>query len=182
MTRFDPKLASRSAGLLLELLQRDFGGDLVAKMESFEKSVSQYQSNSNEVLSDAMRIGIVLNRLGDSDLTAHLLFNSARLTAWRAFRDEIINACKARAASAGRFGNLSQHRDDVGVKPMDVGALHAGWKGGGKGDRDRKGGKGGWKGGKGDKDHKGGGKGGKGAKGDTSQRECWRRGKIDFQT
>jgi len=128
--RYDPRLRSRAAGQLLELLKWDFTGDVLVKLEAFERGVTEYQIASGEVLSDGLRIGIVLNLVKDVELAAHLLFNSERLATWHAFRSEIVNISKARAAAAGVFSFANAG----GLAPMDVGALNTkGPKGGGRG-------------------------------------------------
>ena len=45
--------------MLLGLLQCDLSGDLLAKLEAFERNLSQYGQRSGEVMSDSVRIGVV---------------------------------------------------------------------------------------------------------------------------
>ena len=61
MARWDPKLRSRLAGILLVLMRFDFTGDLLSKMEEYERAVDTFQNVSGETVSSAMTIGIVLN-------------------------------------------------------------------------------------------------------------------------
>ena len=77
--RFDPRLRSRAAGQLLALLQFDFSGDALAKMEAFERALLVYESNSGEVVPESLRIGMVMNRVQDNELATQLLLNSERL-------------------------------------------------------------------------------------------------------
>ena len=58
--RFEPQAVSRYAGQLMGLLSWDFGGDLMVRLEAFEREISLYESSSGEVLTPAMRIGIIL--------------------------------------------------------------------------------------------------------------------------
>ena len=76
--RYDPKLRSRSAGLLLELLRFDFAGDMLTRIEEFERSVVTFQNASAEQVSSGMKVGMVLNRLPDSELATHLLTRQTR--------------------------------------------------------------------------------------------------------
>ena len=68
---WDPKRKSRMAGNLLELWRPDFRGDLLCKMEEYERAVLALQNTSGETVSSAMKVGVVLNRLRDSELAAH---------------------------------------------------------------------------------------------------------------
>jgi len=133
--RFDPRLRSRAAGQLLELLKWDFSGDTLQRLEAFERALRDYQAAATETVSDSLRIGIVLNRVTDQELAAHLLYNSERLATWVAFRAEIINISKAKAAAAGAFSIAAGSSGYSGAAPMDVGAVdqRGGKKGGGKG-------------------------------------------------
>ncbi len=49
---FDFKLKSCHAGSLLELMKWDFSGDTLTCLEAFERAISLYQKQSEEVLSD----------------------------------------------------------------------------------------------------------------------------------
>ena len=120
---YDPKGSSRLAGQLLKLMSWSFAGDVLSRLEAFERELQNYEARSGEAVSEPIRIGMVLNNLPASPLKEHLVFNAGRLEAWPGFRDEIRNVQTAQAAASR-------------AAPMDLGALG---KGRGKG----KGGKGG---------------------------------------
>ena len=108
--RYDPKIRSRTAGQLVHLLRWNFSGDVLTRLEAFEREVTLYTGNSGETVSDNLRIGLVLNNLEDGGLRDHLLMNAERLQTWPVFREELVNILRVRA----------------GPIPMDVGALGKG--------------------------------------------------------
>ena len=57
--RYDPHISSRTAGQLLSLLQFDFSGDMLAKLEAYERDLALYEQASGEKISDGLRVGIV---------------------------------------------------------------------------------------------------------------------------
>ena len=130
--RYDPKLRSRSAGLLLELMRFDFAGDMLSRIEEFERAVVTFQNASGETVSSAMKVGMVLNRLPDNELATHLVLNAERLKEWSDFKSEIVNISKARAAAAGAYAMGTQKASGGGIVPMDVDALYGGKDRGGK--------------------------------------------------
>ena len=81
---YDPHIRSRTAGQLLSLLQFDFSGDMLAKLEAYERDLALYEKASGEKISDGLRVGIVLNRVTDTELATHLL-NSERFQTWALF-------------------------------------------------------------------------------------------------
>ena len=54
--RWDPSIWLGTAKALLELFQFDIQGDVLAKLETFERGVSQCDMSSGETLSDNMRV------------------------------------------------------------------------------------------------------------------------------
>ena len=54
----DPHIRSRTAGQLLSLLQFDFSGDVLAKLEAYERDLSLYEQGSGEKISDDLRVGL----------------------------------------------------------------------------------------------------------------------------
>ena len=70
--RYDPHIRSRTAGQLLSLLQFDFSGNMLAKLEAYERDLALYEQASGEKISDGFRVGIVLNRVTDTELSTHL--------------------------------------------------------------------------------------------------------------
>ena len=83
--RYDPHIRSRTAGQLLCLLHFDFSGDVLAKLEAYERDLALYEQASGEKISDGVRVGIVLNRVTDTELATHLLLNSERFQTWASF-------------------------------------------------------------------------------------------------
>jgi hypothetical protein len=109
--RFEPKVHTRFAGVLLGILNFDFSGDVLARIEAFERELALYERASGEVVSDGIRVGVVLQRLDESALRQHLLLNSERLAKWADFRAEVVNIRRA------------QQIVSASVQPMEVGAL-----------------------------------------------------------
>ena len=133
----------RTAGMLLELLQWDFSGDLQTKLEAYERVCDQFSAAAGEPLGDYIRIGMVLNRTQDHELATHLSLNFDRLNTWPLLRAAIIDIAQARAATSGSYPGLQQQARGPGDMriPMDVSGLdrqrgrgRGGGRGRGKGD------------------------------------------------
>ena len=67
MREYEPKLASRHVGSLIALLKFDFGTDLIAGLEAFDRAKSLYESAAEETLSDKVLVGAILLNLPDSN-------------------------------------------------------------------------------------------------------------------
>ena len=102
--RFDPRLRSRAAGQLLALLQFDFGGDALAKMESFERAVLMYEANSGETVPESLRIGMVMNRVQDTELARGHLRRECRQPGGGAFGRGKAKAVDAAIPRDGQLG------------------------------------------------------------------------------
>ena len=55
--RYETHIRSRTAGQLLSLLQFDFSGDMLAKLEAYERDLAMYEQASGEKISDGLRVG-----------------------------------------------------------------------------------------------------------------------------
>ena len=121
--RYDSAAATRLAGLLLNLMNWSFAGDIQSRMELFDRELQRYETRAREAVSLNLRVGMVLNGLDKGHLKDHLLLNSAKYLTWQEFKSEIVNYRRATQAVA----------DSGGVAPMDVGAFAKGDKGRGRG-------------------------------------------------
>ena len=106
----EPTSATRAAGLLQELLNFDFDGDIHEKLVKFERDIARYEAMGEEFPAN-IRIGTLIRRLPESGLKQHILLNSTRLMTWTDVKLEIENVRRAQMASAS-----SPH-------PMDLDAL-----------------------------------------------------------
>ena len=82
------------------LLKRRFGEhdetDLAREIESFERDISKYEQQSSDLISDAIKIGIVCGGMAHQGLKQHIGLSTSRLTTKKAVRDEIIHYSRAR--------------------------------------------------------------------------------------
>ena len=120
--RYDRHIRSRTAGHLLSLLQFDFSGDVLAKLEAYERDLALYEQASGEKMSDGLRVGIVLNRVTDTELATHMLLNSDRFQTWALFRRELVDVSRARAAASGAY-QMRRGANDSNTAPMEIDAL-----------------------------------------------------------
>ena len=121
--RYDSAAATRLAGLLLNLMNWSFAGDIQSRMELFDRELQRYETRAREAVSLNLRVGMVLNGLDKGPLKDHLLLNSAKYLTWQEFKSEIVNYRRATQAVA----------DSGGAVPMDVGAFTKGDEGRGRG-------------------------------------------------
>jgi hypothetical protein len=138
--RYDPTLKSRFAGNLLEIMNWDFGGAdaIMDKLHLFEKALRLYETKTSEIVSDNMRIGIVINQLAKNRdhatkaLVEHLVFNADRLATWELVKAEIVNIQHTRSGVRGDFATLGSQVSSgaaSGAVPMDIGQLtNATWQ------------------------------------------------------
>ena len=113
--RYDPHIRSRTAGQRLSLLQFDFSGDMLAKLEAYERDLALYEQASGEKISDVLRVGIVLNRVSD-------MLNAERFQTWAFFRQELVDVSRARVAASGAY-QMRRGATDSNTAPMEVDGL-----------------------------------------------------------
>eukprot|EP00959_Pyramimonas_sp_CCMP1952_P318512 6664635-Pyramimonas_sp.AAC.1 len=119
--RWGPRLRSRAAGQLLEMLRWSFSGDCLTRLEAFERACTQYEKTSGTPLTENLKVGIVLNNLEDGPVRDRMILNAERLQDWPVFKSELEPIMRVRTSAASSRG----------PGDMDVGAL--GLKGGKKG-------------------------------------------------
>ena len=86
--------------MLQSLLKRRFGEhdetDLAREIESFERDISKYEQQSSDLISDAIKHGIVGGDMAHQGLEQHIDLIFSRLATYKALRDEILNYRRAR--------------------------------------------------------------------------------------
>ena len=86
--------------MLQSLLKRRFGEhdetDLAREIESFERDISEFEQQSSDLISDAIKHGIVCGGMAHQGLKQHIDLSISRLSTYKALRDEIINYSRAR--------------------------------------------------------------------------------------
>ena len=110
--RYEPRQRQRKASQLLGLMRWNFQGDILSKMESFEREMKSYERSlgPGNQIQDDLKIGMVMNGLPEGPVRTHLLLNSERLSTWQLYRDELVQVMRVFALAGG-------------PEPMDVGAV-----------------------------------------------------------
>ena len=65
MKRYEPRVQTRYASLLISLLSWDVGGsgDMIGNIESWEREISTYENMTGDLVSDALRLGVVIKNM-----------------------------------------------------------------------------------------------------------------------
>eukprot|EP00971_Amphidinium_carterae_P218839 4343748-Amphidinium_carterae.1 len=90
--QYEPQQRTRFLGQLQALLLWKFAGDIEGRMEAFEREVLR-----GDVVSDALRVGLVLRQLEETKLKEYLLMNASKLTAWKDFKTEVSTIKRTQA-------------------------------------------------------------------------------------
>ena len=80
MTRYEPTVNTRLAGLLQMLMRWSFSGDIQARLKVFEREVLRWEAKAGEKMSANIRMGLVMLNLEEGPLKEHLLMNSSSYT------------------------------------------------------------------------------------------------------
>ena len=84
----------------LRVRRRRFGEHdeigLAREIESFDRDNSQYEQQSSDLISDAIKHGIVCGGMAHEGLKQRIDLSISRLSTYKALRDEIINYSRAR--------------------------------------------------------------------------------------
>ena len=119
---YEPKVASRSQGLLVQILMFAFDmGDFMASLERWETLVRQYDgtvSTPAESIQDSVKTATVISRIAKGPLQDHLMLNAARFSSYDDLRKEMTEILRAQHFMA-RPGAVHAH----GPVPMEIGAL-----------------------------------------------------------
>ena len=111
--RWEPRVPARFRGMLQAVLfpRWDLPGiDATQAITSWEKQVRDYEQQSADKVSDAIKMGVVLHHLPDQSLREHLLLNASRYDTYDKVAAEVRQVTMARAVWSG-------------PSPMDVSAL-----------------------------------------------------------
>ena len=97
---YEPGVGIRYGAMLQSLLKERFGEhdetDLAREIESFERDISKYEQQSNDLISDAIKHGIVCGGMAHQGLKQHIDLSISRLSTYKVLRDDIINYSRAR--------------------------------------------------------------------------------------
>ena len=95
----DPQTGTRHAGMLLELLPYSFEGDILARLEAFERDLAKYEQSTGERMPAGIKIGTVVRQSPEGALRQRLIMNMDRFQTWEVFKHEIQNVKRAQAAA-----------------------------------------------------------------------------------
>ena len=80
---------------------------MLAKLEAYERDLALYEQASGEKISDGLRVGIVLNRVTDTELATHLLLNSERFQTWALLSTRACGCLACKSSSVGSLPDAS---------------------------------------------------------------------------
>ena len=82
VARYDPNALAVRAGTLQNLLSWSFTGDVLERIEAWEREVAHYEALSGSSVPEDLRIGIVLRQMDESPLKNHMILNAERFKLW----------------------------------------------------------------------------------------------------
>jgi hypothetical protein len=113
--RWEPRVPSRFRGMMQAVLYPKWdipGLDATHALSSWEKEVRDYEQQSGDKVSDAIKLGVVLHHLPDQSLREHLLLNATRYDTYDKVSAEVRQVTMAKMIWQG-------------PAPMDLNALHS---------------------------------------------------------
>jgi hypothetical protein len=133
--QWEPKLASRFVGLLMQLLTFQFEGDLSHKVSQFDRLIAAYETQAKKKVDDDIKVGVAIIGMRDAKVKEHLVRNAARLGTWASMSAEVIEISRTQ-----EYLNSTPAPMQLGALPdkKAKGKAKAKAKGKGKGGQDAK--------------------------------------------
>ena len=127
--KFEPKLRTRYAGQLMQILSYNLQGDLLERLAAWERDIAVYERDAQKKLDDDFKIGTFMLRLPESTLKTHLLVKVDSIEKWVDFREQIIAIYRAMQVAS----STPVPMDVSALGPPTVDAIGAKGKKGGRG-------------------------------------------------
>ncbi len=125
VSEYEPRLRTRTVGLLMQVLSYKFSGNVATRLDGFERLVRDYESQSGESITDATRIGVVMLGMEEPQIREHLIRNAVRLNTWAGMKEEILEVTRTQ-----HYMNNQPVPMQLGALPdLELGALPKGKKG-----------------------------------------------------
>ena len=104
VSRWEPNVPSRFRGMLQAILFPKWdipGSDVTQLLTAWEKQVQDYEQQSGDKVSDAIKLGVVLHHLPDTSLREQLLLNSRVYDTFALMAAEVRAVVMARTTWSG---------------------------------------------------------------------------------
>ena len=104
VARWEPKVPSRFRGMRQAILFPKWdipGSDVTQLVTAWENQVQDYEQQSGDKISDAIKLGVVLHHLPDTSLRDHLLLNSRMYDTYALMAAEVRAVVMARTTWSG---------------------------------------------------------------------------------
>ena len=121
--QWEPRAKTRLTGMLVQILKKTFGGDIQNGLESWERLIREFESQSEYKLPDFVLCGIILAGIEDHVMKEHIAMSSNRLDSYLKMKSEIVCIARTKAAVSR-------------ASPMEIDAIYKG-KGKNKGGKGR---------------------------------------------
>ena len=100
LNRSDARNRQTRVMRLLAILACDLRqGDLLDNLEKFDQLVQEYENESNKVLDDDIKIGVIIKGMEMGSLREHLMLHSERADTYQLFREEIDVIARAQGVA-----------------------------------------------------------------------------------
>ena len=113
-SRTEPRSTKSFTGGVVMLLGFDMSGDVLQRLEAFERKVAEVEKLTTETISESLKIGICLKNMTDPKLQEHAILHGARLDTFAKFKQEMIDIRQVQNAAMGT--------------PMDIGQFSQPWE------------------------------------------------------
>ena len=133
VNKYEPTSKASVVGKLAEIWRTPFDGDLFDAITTLERKIMICEAQSRETVSDSVKIGRIIDGMGQNSMREHLSMSATKCVSWRNFAREIESIEHARktitaptlvelmhiketVTSEGGAGAL---RKNVGVRAME---------------------------------------------------------------
>ncbi len=96
--QWEPRTKTRLTGMLVQILTKKFGGDIQNGLESWERLIREFESQSEYKLPDFVLCGIILAGIEDHVMNERIAMNSNRLDSFAKMKSEIVTIARTKAA------------------------------------------------------------------------------------
>jgi hypothetical protein len=98
---FEPRMASRTAVEMSDIVSFQFEGDIPAAIGHFNAKLQHYKSITGREVEDDVLIGVLLKGMKDLQIRRHLILNASAFPTYKEAQAEVVRVWKAERSVSG---------------------------------------------------------------------------------